>query len=321
MAISRDGTDVDGAYPGVLVRPTAQGFGSAEVAGPNRVASSGGAGALGWTGRSAGGRGDGVDLELAGKVVLITGGSDGLGAALVRTLAAEGARVAFCARDADRLNRLAAEVAPTAAAGAEFLPVPADVTRLADLERFVEQAVGRWGRIDGLVNNAGRSAAGPFASHTDEVWDADLQLKVHSTVRLTRLALPHLRAAGGGSVINTLAIAAKTPGAGSTPTSVSRAAGLALTKALSKELGPDGIRVNAVLIGLLESGQWDRRAAERGIGVDELYAELSRGSDIPLGRVGRAQDFADLAAFLLSPRAGYLTGVGINLDGGLSPAP
>ncbi|MFE2431867.1 SDR family oxidoreductase [Streptomyces sp. NPDC059373] len=257
-----------------------------------------------------------MDLELKDKVVLVTGGSDGLGAALVRRLAAEGARVALCGRDPERVGRVVKELGET---GADVLGVPADVTRQEDLERFLSAAEGRWGRIDAIVNNAGRSAASAFEQQDDTVWDEDLQLKLHASVRLTRLALPHLRAAGGGSVVNTLAVSAKAPGAGSTPTSVSRAAGLALTKALSKELGADNIRVNAVLIGLVESGQWVRMAEAGGRSVDELYATLGSGSGIPLGRVGKATEFADLVAFLLSPRAAYITGTGINFDGGMSP--
>jgi NAD(P)-dependent dehydrogenase (short-subunit alcohol dehydrogenase family) len=255
-----------------------------------------------------------MDLELKDKVVLVTGGSDGLGAALVRRLGAEGARVALCGRSSERVEAVAKELAAT---GADVIGVTADVTKTADLERFVGVAVERWGRIDALVNNAGRSAAGPFEAQSDEVWEQDLQLKLHAAVRATRLVLPHLRSAGGGSVVNTLAVAAKAPSGGSTPTSVSRAAGLALTKALSHELGPDKIRVNAVLIGLIESGQWVRKAEQQGIALDDLYNSLSAG--IPLGRVGRAVEFADLVAFLLSARGAYITGTGINLDGGLSP--
>jgi NAD(P)-dependent dehydrogenase (short-subunit alcohol dehydrogenase family) len=116
-----------------------------------------------------------------------------------------------------------------------------------------------------------------------------------------------------------LALAAKAPGAGSAPSSVSRAAGLALTKTLSKELGADGIRANAVLIGLAESAQWDRVAAARGIDVGELYVTMARDAGIPLGRVGRGAEFADLVSFLLSPRASYLTGIAVNFDGGLAP--
>ncbi|KJE25519.1 dehydrogenase of unknown specificity, short-chain alcohol dehydrogenase like [Frankia torreyi] len=257
-----------------------------------------------------------MDLQLSGRVVLVTGGSDGLGAALVRTLAAEGARVAFCGRDAARLR----SVAETAGGSAgEVLPVVADVREPADLDRFVAAATERWDAVHALVNNAGASSAGPFERQTDEAWQGDLDLKLHAAVRASRLVLPHLRRAGGGSIVNSLSISARAPGAGSMPTSVTRAAGLALTKALSKELGPDNVRVNAILIGMVESGQWDRAAAAQGIGIDELYARMGRDSGIPLGRVGRAQEFADLVAFLLSPRAAYITGTAVNLDGGLSP--
>jgi NAD(P)-dependent dehydrogenase (short-subunit alcohol dehydrogenase family) len=137
-------------------------------------------------------------------------------------------------------------------------------------------------------------------------------------VRLTRLALPLLRASRG-VVLFTLAMGAKAPGAGSEPSSVSRAAGMALMKALSKELAPDGIRVNAVLIGLIESGQWVRAASGSGQELPQFYERFARGAGIPLGRFGRSEEFADLGCFLLSSRASYLTGTAINLDGGLSP--
>jgi NAD(P)-dependent dehydrogenase (short-subunit alcohol dehydrogenase family) len=258
-----------------------------------------------------------MDLQLAGRVVLVTGGSDGLGAALVRTLVAEGARVAFCARDETRLQAVAEQAA--AAGPGEVLPVVADVRDPAALERFVAAATDRWDAVHALVNNAGASSAGPFEQQTDEVWQADLDLKLHAAVRASRLVLPHLRRAGGGSIVNSLAVAARAPGAGSMPTSVTRAAGLALTKALSKEFGPAGVRVNAVLIGLVRSGQWERNAAAQNIPVDELYERMGSTAGIPLGRFGQPQEFADLVAFLLSARGAYITGAAINLDGGLSP--
>jgi len=254
-----------------------------------------------------------MDLELGGKVVLVTGGSDGLGRALCRRLVGEGARVAFCARNEERLRSTAEELRTS---GGEVVDVVADVAVPDDLHRFVDEVVSRWGRIDGLVNNAGRSAGRPVAETTDAEWDEDLQLKLYAAVRLTRLALPYLRA-GGGAVVNVLAIGAKAPAAASGPSSVTRAAGMALTKALSREVGADGVRVNAVLIGLIESGQWERLAELRQMPVDALYEQMGADAGIPLGRVGRAGEFADTVAYLLSARASYVTGVALNLDGGL----
>ncbi len=257
-----------------------------------------------------------MDLELTQKVVLITGGTDGLGLALARRLLAEGASVAVCGRNEERLA--AAEIG-LAAHGGDVLALRADVEHADDIARFVEGAVSRWGKIDGIVHNAGRSAGGPLESNDDAVWEGDLQLKLMGAVRLTRMALPYLRQSKGAAVF-TLAMAAKAPGAASEPSSVSRAAGMALMKSLSKELGPEGIRVNAVLIGLIESGQWVRTAAAAGMELPAYYERMAGNAAIPLGRIGRAEEFADLACFMLSARASYLTGTAINLDGGLSPA-
>jgi NAD(P)-dependent dehydrogenase (short-subunit alcohol dehydrogenase family) len=259
--------------------------------------------------------GDAVDLELTGNVVVVTGGTDGLGLALANRLVEEGAAVAICGRDAERLSAAAGGLVSR---GGDVLAVRADVERPDDIERFVDGAVERWGRIDGIVHNAGRSAAGPLDAVDDATWESDLQLKLMGAVRLTRAALPHLRRSRGVALL-TLAMAAKAPGAASTPTAASRAAGMALMKSLSKELGPDGIRVNAILIGLIESGQWVRRAAELGVELSTFYRRMAEDSKIPLGRIGRGEDFADLASFLLSARSSYLTGAAINLDGGLSP--
>ena len=257
-----------------------------------------------------------MDLHLNGKVVLITGGTDGLGAALADRLVEEGARVAVCGRDPERL---AATEQRLRHAGGDGLAVQADVTRASDLERFVDAAVARWGRLDGLVNNAGRSSAGRIDQVSDDDWTADLNLKVLAAVRGTRLAVPHLAAAGGGAIVNVLSIGAKAPGAGSLPTTASRAAGLAITKAASRDLGGQGIRVNAIMVGSVASGQLRRRAEAAGQSEDELFREIAENADIPLGRVGRSGEFADLAAYLLSDRSSYVTGSAINLDGGSSP--
>jgi NAD(P)-dependent dehydrogenase (short-subunit alcohol dehydrogenase family) len=257
-----------------------------------------------------------MDLELKGKVILITGGTDGLGLALAAQLTAEGASVAICGRDSDRLHLADAALRE---AGGDALAQKVDVTIPEELAAFVDAAVARWGRIDGVVHNAGRASAGAIESVDDGTWESDFQLKLMAAVRLTRLALPQLRLRRG-AIVFTLALAAKTPGGASEPSSVTRAAGMALMKALSKELAPDGVRVNAVLIGLIESGQWVRAAAAADLELGEFYGRFAKDSGIPLGRFGRAREFADLGCFLLSPRASYLTGTAINLDGGLSPA-
>lgn len=259
-----------------------------------------------------------MDLGLAGKVAVITGGSEGIGRAAAHSLGREGARVVICARREDVLAQAVDEIASET--GAIIFPVAADMERSGDIERVIRAAVDRFGRLDILVNNAGRSAAGPFASVTDEAWQSDLDLKLFAAIRACRLALPHLREAGGGSIINILNIGAKQPGAASVPTSVSRAAGLALTKALSKEFAPDNIRVNAVLIGLIKSAQhvrtWQQRGAQQSI--EEFYAEMAARAAVPLGRVGEAAEVGDVITFLASTQAAYITGVAINADGGTS---
>ena len=257
-----------------------------------------------------------MELELDGKVVLVTGGSDGLGRALCGALVSAGAQVALCGRSPERLSAVEHELSR---AGGEVLAVECDVTELSELERLIAAVEDRFGRLDGLVNNAGRSAAGTLAATPDADWIGDLDLKLMAAVRLTRLALPMLEASTAASVINVLATAGKAPPAGSSPTSVSRAAGLALTKTLSKELGPSGIRVNAVVIGLIRSGQWVRLAETVEQDLEDLYSSMAASGTIPLGRVGTEEEFADLATFLLSARSSYVTGTAINLDGGMSP--
>jgi NAD(P)-dependent dehydrogenase (short-subunit alcohol dehydrogenase family) len=255
-----------------------------------------------------------MDLELEGRAVLITGGTDGLGLALARRLVAEGARVAVCGRDERRLESTEAALADGDAYVAQV-----DVTDAAALEAFVDAAAERFGRLDGIVSNAGRASAVPVVDSTDDEWQSDFELKVLAAARLARRGSAHLER--GGAIVNVLAISAKAPDANTTPTSASRAAGLALTKALSRELGPRGIRVNAILIGLVESGQWERRAAATGAKVADFYESVAHTARVPLGRFGLGDEFADLCTFLLSARASYLTGAGINLDGGLSLVP
>ena len=254
-----------------------------------------------------------MELGLKGKVAAITGGTEGIGRASAQRFAREGAKVAICARHADSVQQTAEEIAKL---GAEVLGVTADVSKADDVERFMTAVIQRFGRLDILVNNAGTSIAGAFDSVGDAMWQADLDLKLFGAIRCARLAIPHMKKQGGGRIINLTTVGGKQPGANSLPTTVTRAAGLALTKALSKELAPHNILVNTVCIGKIKSGQHERRYQREGISADEYYTRVAK--DIPLKRVGEAEEVANVIAFLASDAASYVTGSSLNLDGGIS---
>jgi NAD(P)-dependent dehydrogenase (short-subunit alcohol dehydrogenase family) len=252
-----------------------------------------------------------LDLGLGGKVAIITGGSEGLGRATAERFAREGARVAICARRKDVLGRAADGIRK--ATGGEVLAQPADVTQVADIEAFVNAAVARFNGVDILVNNAGTSSAAPFASVDDATWQRDFDLKVMGAIRFCRLVIPLMKQRGGGRIINVTTVGGKAPAARALPTSLTRAAGINLTKSLANEHAADRILVNTVCLGLVKSAQWERRAKGD---LDAYYREAAKR--VPVGRVGEAEEFADLVAFLASERAGYITGTAINFDGGMS---
>jgi 3-oxoacyl-[acyl-carrier protein] reductase len=259
-----------------------------------------------------------MDLGLDGKVAIVTGGSAGIGYAAARSMANEGARVVICARRADALSAAAGALREDT--GGEIVDVAGDVSRDEDIRKLFDATLSRFGRLDIVVNNAGKSHAAPLMTVDDAGWQDDLDLKVFAAIRTMRLAVPHLTAGGGGSIINVVNIGAKAPAASSMPTSVSRAAGIALTKAASKDLAKHNIRVNAVCIGLIKSDQHTRRAAaaNRLHEMDAVYAEMAEARGVPLGRVGEAEEAGDLIAFLASDRSRYISGTAINMDGGAS---
>ncbi|WP_019005676.1 SDR family NAD(P)-dependent oxidoreductase [Cohnella laeviribosi] len=258
-----------------------------------------------------------MDLGLRGKTALITGGSKGIGLHTAIVLAQEGANVAIVARGEEALRAAAETIRKET--GADALTVAADVTVTEDAERAVSETVKRFGRLDILVNNAGTSAAAPFESVDLNAWERDLDLKLFGAIRFSRAALPYLKE-NGGAIVNVTASAAKTPGESSLPTSVSRAAGMALTKAMSRDLAPYGIRVNTVGIGLIRSDQiekmWKRTAPEQSW---EQFSRDRRHA-IPLGRIGETSEAARVIAFLASDAASYVTGTSVNIDGGKAAA-
>ena len=263
-----------------------------------------------------------MDVRMDGRVALITGASTGLGFAMAKEFAASGASVAMLARKMDVLTKAKAEVAQAAGkSNGRFEAYTCDVSKAEPIAATWKKVEADFGKVDILVNNAGISHAKPFETVTDEDWQGDLDLKLFAAIRLCRAALPGMRERKWGRIVNVLNIGAKAPGADSTPTSVSRAAGLALTKAISKEAAPHNVLVNAMLVGLIESDQWARRhkgPAGQGKTYQEFLDGMSKGR-IPIGRMGKAEEFARMACFLCSDAASFISGVAINVDGGASP--
>jgi 3-oxoacyl-[acyl-carrier protein] reductase len=262
-----------------------------------------------------------MDVRMDGRVAVITGASTGLGLAMAKEFAASGGSVALLARKADVLATAKAEVIKAAGkTNGKFEAYSCDVAKAQPIADTFKKVVADFGKVDIVVNNAGISHAKPFDTVTDEDWQGDLDLKLFAAIRLCRAALPGMRERKWGRIVNVLNIGAKAPNANSTPTSVSRAAGLALTKALSQENAQHGVLVNAMLVGLIESDQWQRRhkAANDGKSYQEFTAGMAKGR-IPLGRMGKAEEFARMACFLCSDAGSFITGVAINVDGGASP--
>ncbi|HEX6207587.1 MAG TPA: SDR family oxidoreductase [Actinomycetota bacterium] len=256
-----------------------------------------------------------MELGLAGKKAVVTGGSKGLGRAIAEELASEGMDVAICSRTEDEVRAAGEELRRR---GVTVHAEAADVTNPAQVERFIAAAAETLGGIDVLVNNAGRAHPGTFATLTDEDWREDLDVKLFSMIRCSREALPHLRARGGGRIININAVYAKYPDPTFFATSTNRAASVAFTKTLSMELANDGILVNSVNIGFVVTPQWEnihrKRAPE--LSREEFFARMA-AAEVPLGRFGTPDEVSGIVAFLASARASYITGASIDVAGGM----
>jgi 3-oxoacyl-[acyl-carrier protein] reductase len=260
-----------------------------------------------------------MDIRLDSRAALITGASEGLGKGMAIRFAASGADVAILARRQDALDSAKAEI--DAAGGGKVIAISCDLLDAAATNAAFAEAEAALGKIDILVNNAGTSRAKPFATVTDDEWHEDIELKLMAAIRLCRAALPGMKERKWGRIINVLNIGAKAPRAGSAPTAVSRAAGLALTKVLAGDGAPHNVLVNALMVGLIKSGQWERafEAADNSGDYEVFVQNMADDRGIPLGRIGETEEFANIACFLASDQAGYITGTSINVDGGASP--
>jgi NAD(P)-dependent dehydrogenase (short-subunit alcohol dehydrogenase family) len=241
----------------------------------------------------------------------------GLGRAIASEFGRSGANVAMIARRADVLDDAKTEIAAEASGKIEGFVC--DMSDAAAIGPMFEKVSAALGPVDVIVNNAGSSQRGAFLEITDDMWRADLELKLFGAIRLARLAFPGMIERRWGRIINVLNVGAKAPPGGGAPTAVSRAAGMALTKVLAGEGAPHNVLVNALLVGRIVSDQIARRHAnaDTNLNLDAYIADA--GQAIPLGRMGTATEFANIATFLASDAGSYITGTAINVDGNLSP--
>ncbi|MFT3818894.1 MAG: SDR family oxidoreductase [Rubrivivax sp.] len=263
-----------------------------------------------------------MQIDLSGRGALITGGSQGLGLATALNFAQSGADVAILARNRDKLEAAREQIAAHAPK-ARVLPLQCDVRDKAQIENAFAAAESALGKVDILVNNAGGFAAGTFVSITDEAWTSDLEVKLLAMVRMTRLAWPGMVQRRWGRVINVLNTLAKAPPAGTAPTSVTRAAQIALTKVLAQEGAPHNVLVNALLVGSIKSEGIVHLHRNTGstLPLNEFIDAFVQTMKIPLGRMGEADEFGKAACFLASDASSYITGTAINIDGGSCPVP
>lgn len=256
-----------------------------------------------------------MDLGIDGRVAMIAAASKGLGKACALALAQEGCRVSICARNAEELERTRADLAQVG----EALAVTADVTTAADLEAWFTQTEARFGQVDILVTNTGGPPVKRFMELTDEQWQAGVDSTLMNVVRLSRLVIPGMQARKWGRIIHLTSLVAKQPADELTISSTIRAGLSGLTKTMSNQVGPDNITVNALLTGhIMTDRQYhiaDLRVKEQGITYEQYFA--AQAAQVPLRRIGEPREIGEVVAFLASERAGYITGVSLQVDGGL----
>ncbi|RCJ26949.1 3-oxoacyl-ACP reductase [Nostoc minutum NIES-26] len=258
-----------------------------------------------------------MDLQLTGKVVLVTAASKGLGKATARQFAREGAKVAICARS-EVVEKAAAEI--ESETGTEVLAVRADVTQQADIEKVINATVEKFGGLDILVTNAGGPPAGTFDDTDLAAWEAAVNLNLLSAVRLIQYALPHLRQSTAPAILTITSTSTKQPVKNLVLSNSIRLAVIGLTKTLSQELGSDRIRVNSILPGWTYTERVEEliaaRTAKSGQTKEIEIANINAA--VPLGRMGTPEEFANVAVFLCSPAASFVNGVMLQVDGGLN---
>lgn len=261
-----------------------------------------------------------MDLQLKGKTALVLAASKGLGKACAAALVAEGADIIIGARNAATLERTAEEL--RAAGKGRVMAVPVDVTDPHQATDIVSAAATTFGKIDILINNAGGPPFAPFESFDETQWQKAFELSLLSTVRFSRLVIPHMRRTGSGRIINIVSLSVKTYVPNSVLSTSMRMGVIGMAKMLATELGPDNITVNNVAPGSILTDRLKQTMTPTGPGspsFDEIMAQRTR--EIPLGRIGKPEELAALVAFLASPLAGYITGTTIQVDGGAIKSP